>query len=136
MALFLFPVHRYPGRSTAPERNVNWPEKESGIKKLSSDSDYKEARKEAQKRWKDKNPQYWKEYRSRNPEYTLKNRTQQGTRNLKRQGKPPGKEIAKTDESNSTKSVLTGRYKIIPIHADRFAKTDECIIEIVAISGG
>ena len=52
--------------------------------------------------------------------------------------------IAKTDESIQPKSVLTGRYKIIPIHADMIVgkracetpKTDECIVEITAISSG
>jgi hypothetical protein len=30
---FLFHVGRYPGRSTVPEKNVNWPEKENGIER-------------------------------------------------------------------------------------------------------
>jgi hypothetical protein len=29
----LFHVGRYPGRSTVPEKNVNWPEKENGIER-------------------------------------------------------------------------------------------------------
>ena len=105
-------------------------------KKFASDPDYKEARKEAQKRWKDKNPHYWKEYRTRHPEYTRKNRQQQGLRNRKRWPVPVVSRIAKTDESISIKHGLTGRYKITPIHADMIVKTDECIVEIIAISSG
>ena len=44
--------------------------------------------------------------------------------------------IVKTDELTQTKNVLTGRYRITPIDADKFVKTDECIVEIVAISSG
>ena len=44
--------------------------------------------------------------------------------------------IVKTDESIPTNNVLTGRYKIIPVRADMIIKTDECIVEITAISSG
>jgi hypothetical protein len=44
--------------------------------------------------------------------------------------------IAKTDESIPIKQGLTGRYKITPIHADMIVKTDECIVETIAISSG
>ena len=103
-------------------------------KKLASDSEYREARKDAQQRWKDKNPNYWKDYRARHSEYTRKNREQQSIRNRKRRHPPPV--IAKTDESILPNNILTGRYKIIPIRADMIVKTDECIIDIIAISSG
>lgn len=105
-------------------------------KKLASDPEYREARKDAQKKWKDKNPDYWKDYRSRHSEYTAKNREQQRIRNLNRRKKTLVPMIAKTDESIQPNGVLTGRYKIIPIHADMIVKTDECIVEITAISSG
>ncbi len=105
-------------------------------KKLSSDSDYKKARQEAQQRWTEKNPQYWKEYRAGHPEYTRKNRKQQTIRNRKRRQKPPGNKIAKTDESTSINNGFAVRYKIIPIRTDSIAKTDECIVEIIAVSSG
>lgn len=105
-------------------------------KKLASDPEYQEARKDAQQRWKDKNPKYWKDYRARHSEYTRKNREQQNIRNRKRRQKRSVPMIVKTDESIPTNNVLTGRYKIIPIRADMIVKTDECIVEITAISSG
>ncbi|MBW1749682.1 MAG: hypothetical protein JRJ37_03095 [Deltaproteobacteria bacterium] len=113
-------------------------------KKLASDPEYQEARKDAQKRWKDKNPNYWKDYRARHSGYTRKNREQQNIRNRKRRQNPPAPKIAgkracetpKTDESIPINNVLTGRYKIVPVRADMIVKTDECIVEITAISSG
>lgn len=105
-------------------------------KKVASDPEYQEARKDAQKRWKDKNPDYWKDYRSRHSAYTKNNREQQRIRNQKRRKKASEPMIVKTDESIPTNNVLTGRYKIIPIRADMIVKTDECIVEITAISSG
>ena len=105
-------------------------------KKLASDSEYQEARKDAQKRWKDKNPDYWKDYRSRHSSYTRKNREEQRIRNQKRRKKASEPMIVKTDESIPANNVLTGRYKIIPVRADMIVKTDECIVEITAISSG
>ena len=96
----------------------------------------KKAGQEVQERWKKKNPNYWKEYRARHPEYTRKNRQQQRRRNRKRQQNTARGRIAKTDELTQTKNILTGRYRIIPLQADKFVKTDECIVEIVAISSG
>ena len=104
--------------------------------KLASDPEYQEARKDAQQRWQDKNPNYWKEYRAGHSEYTKKNREQQRIRNQKRRQKPPAAKVVKTDESIPINNVLTGRYKIIPIRADMIVKTDECIVDIIAISSG
>lgn len=68
-------------------------------KKLESDEDYREARRDAQKNWRKKNPDYWKQYRARQKNYVQKNRQQQRTRNRKRQLVDLGNRIAKTDES-------------------------------------
>jgi len=150
-ALFV-PCRQVPDQEYCSRKECQQARKrEWNKKKLASYQDYKEARRAAQKRWKEKNPTYWQEYRARHPEYTRKNRQQQKLRNQKRQKSPPvseiagkrtceiaGKrtcEIAKTDESSPIKNRLTGRYKIVPIHADLIAKTDECIVEIIALSG-
>ena len=105
-------------------------------KKLASDPEYREARDGAQQRWKNKNPNYWQDYRARHSEYTRKNREQQNIRNQKRRQNPPVAKIVKTDESIPINKVLTGRYKIAPVRADMIVKTDECIVEITAISSG
>lgn len=104
--------------------------------KLASDPDYREARKDAQQKWKNKRPTYCREYRADHPEYTKRNREQQRVRNGKRRQDQPVSKIAKTDESIPINHLSTGRYRIIPIRNDMIAKTDECIVEIVAISGG
>ncbi len=131
------PCRQVPGQEYCSRRECQQARKrEWNRKKLASDPDYKEAREQAQKRWKEKNPNYWKEYRARHPEYTRKNRQQQRRRNRKRRQNPSVSKIAKTDESDLRKNELTGRYKIIPIHAGKVVKTDECIVEITAISSG
>jgi hypothetical protein len=131
------PCRQVPGQEYCSRKECQQARKrEWNRKKLASDPDYKEARKEAQKRWKEKNPTYWQEYRARHPEYTRKNRQQQKLRNRQRRQTPPMSKIVKTDESIPIKDGLTGRYKIIPIRADMIVKTDECIVEITAISSG
>ena len=105
-------------------------------KKLATDADYRAARQAAQQRWEGKNPNYWKEYRARHPDYTKKNRDQQRIRNQNRPKLPAESKIAKTDESIHTNPIGTGRYRITPIHSGTIAKTDECIVEIVAIADG
>jgi len=131
------PCRQVPGQEYCSRKECQQARKrEWNRKKLASDPDYKEARKEAQQRWKEKNPTYWQEYRARHPGYCQKNRAQQKIRNQKRQKHSSVSEIVKTDESIPIKNGLTGRYKIIPIHAGMIAKTDECIVEITAISSG
>jgi len=104
-------------------------------KKLASDEDYREARRDAQKNWREKNPDYCKQYRARQKDYVQKNRQQQRIRNRKRHVDLDNL-IAKSDESPAKKTVLTGRYMLIPVRGDMIAKTDESIVEIIAISGG
>lgn len=53
-------------------------------KKLRSDADYKQNKRDAQKRWCNKHPDYWKEYRARKPEYVESNRLAQQRRNKQR----------------------------------------------------
>lgn len=104
--------------------------------KLASDEDYREARRDAQKNWRKKNSDYWKQYRARKKDYVQKNRQQQRTRNRKQQQVDLDNRIAKIDESLAKNTVLTGRYRIIPIRGDIIAKADESIVEIIAISAG
>lgn len=110
--------------------------KEWNRKKLAADEDYREARRDAQKNWREKNPDYCKQYRARQKDYVQKNRQQQRIRNQKRQQVDLGNRIAKTDESPAETTVLTGRYRLIPIRGGMIAKTDESIVEITAISAG
>ncbi len=102
--------------------------------KLLSDADYRKNRRDAQKRWREKNPGYSREYRDRRKEYAQRNQKQQLARNRKRRLVNICRRIAKTDESLPKDVVLTGRYRLIPIRGDTIAKTDESIIEMIAIS--
>lgn len=129
------PCPQVPGQIYCSRKECQQARKrEWNKKKFASDPEYQEARKDAQERWKSKNPNYWKDYRARHSKYTRRNREQQRIRNQNR--KAPVTDIAKTDESISTNNTLTGRYKIIPIGLDMIAKTDEWIVEIIDISGG
>ena len=55
-------------------------------KKLHQDPDYRENQRQANKRWRAKNPQYWREYRAKHLRYSDRNRQQQRSkRKLMRQ---------------------------------------------------
>lgn len=103
-------------------------------KKLLTDPDYRDARKEAQNRWQEKNPDYWKQYRARRSDYVQANQEQQRARNRKRKLVDLCGRIAKTDESLAKNVVLSGKYRLVQIRGDTIAKTDESIIEMIAIS--
>ena len=131
------PCRQVPGQEYCSRRECQQARKrEWNKKKLASDPDYKEARRAAQQKWKEKNPTYWQEYRARHPDYTRNNRQQQKLRNQNRRKRLPVSKIVKTDEFTQIKNGLTGRYKMIPIRADMIVKTDECIVEIIALSSG
>jgi len=131
------PCPQVPGQAYCSQKECQQARKKDwNRKKIATDPDYREARKAAQQRWKAKNPHYWKEYRALHLNYTQKNRNKQKIRNYKRSKHSSVTKIAKTDESIPINSIVTGRYKIIPLHPDFIAKTDECIVEITAIQDG
>jgi len=103
-------------------------------RKLASDGDYRENRRAAQRRWAKKNSGYWREYRQRHKDSADRNRRDQGPRDLRRKLVSLCSRIAKTDECRAKNIVLTGRYKLVPIRGDTITKTDESIIEMIAIS--
>ncbi len=125
------PCPQVPGQTYCSQKKCQQVrKKEWNRKKIATDSDYRDARKAAQQRWEEKNPHYWKAYRACHPKYTQKNRDEQKVRNYKR---TKHWSVAKTDESTPVNSIVTGRYKITPMHSGMIAKTDECIVEITAI---
>ena len=103
-------------------------------KKLVANPTYHEERQADHECWVKNNPNYWKKYRACHPDYAQKNREQQRIRNQKRRKMPPEPVIAKTDESLPVPSVITGRYKLIPVPSNMIAKTDEYIVEIAIIT--
>ncbi len=104
--------------------------------KIKNDDAYRANQREAQRKWRERNPHYWREYRKRNPGYANRNRIQQKLRNHRRRRKMDvsGK-IAKMDVSTSKSYILPGRYELIPVGAS-VAKMDASIVEINVLSGG
>ena len=126
------PGQRYcSGKACQQIRKNEWDQK-----KLVANPAYREERQADQECWAKSNPNYWKDYRARHPDYAQNNREQQRIRNQKRRKNPLEPVIAKTDESIPVYSVITGRYKLIPVHSNMIAKTDEYIVEIAAITDG
>ena len=106
---------------------------------MKNDETYRKDQKEAQEIWKNNNPDYWKNYRRDNKEYTDRNREQQHRRNQARKPKSaPVKQsapIAKMDALTSGKTILSGKYELVPITSRVIAKMDALIVEIKTISG-
>ncbi len=129
------PCHQVPHQEYCSNTECQRARKrEWNRQKLHDDADYRENRRASQKRWREKNPGYSRAYRDRGKEYAQRNQEQQRARNRKRKLVNICSRIAKTDESLPRNIVLTGRYRLIPIRGDTIAKTDESIVEIIAIS--
>jgi len=105
--------------------------------KIAEDEGYCQDQKEAQKIWRENNPDYWKKYRSENDQYVERNRVLQRQRNRTRRALSTGQakfgEIAKMDAIKGKNDTLSGRYKLVPIAAQKIAKMDALIVEIDVI---
>lgn len=129
------PCPQVPGQTYCSRKECQQARKNKwNRKKFATDPDYREYKQTSQERRKENNPNYWKEYRTRHPDYTQRNRELQRIRNLKRRKQPPGPVIANPDESTQENTIVTGRYKMIPVHSDMIANPDEYIVEIAAIA--
>jgi hypothetical protein len=84
--------------------------------KLTTDPDYKANQADAQKTWRDKNPDYWRKYRECHPKYAERNCDQQRERRR-------GGGIAKMDASEVDLPVESGTYYISP-ESSAVAKMD------------
>jgi len=126
------PGQRYCSKKTCQQARKN----EWNRKKYATDPDYREYKQVSGDRRKKNNPDYWKDYRASHPDYTQKNRDHQSHRNKKRSKHPPESVIATPDESIPVSSILTGRYRMIPMGSAMIATPDEYIVEIIAIAGG
>ena len=116
-------------------------------KKMAEDEVYCNDQKDAQKLWRENNPDYWKEYRRKNPGYTKRNREKQRDRNRSLRAKACRKPdcqpvakmdtaIAKMDAIGPESAAFSGRYRLIPLAGQMIAKMDALIVEISAISSG
>lgn len=105
--------------------------------KMASDPDYKANQRNAQKVWRDANPDYYKKYRKKNDAYTKKNRTKQADRNKNRrvplQNQAPNL-IANMDASKSNYNMNTGVYQLIPIADGKIANMDALIVQLTVMT--
>jgi hypothetical protein len=107
--------------------------------KRSNDDDYKKDQIDAQNVWLRRNPGYWKEYRKNNPGYTERNRRLQKIRNLRAKHRLKVRnskieKIAKMDEYEQKKAMLSGYYTLYPINVDKIAKMDAILVKIDVIT--
>ena len=106
---------------------------------MKNDADYRQDQKNAQEDWKNNNPDYWKNYRIDHEQYTDRNRDQQRRRNLNKRAKSASanktEPIAKMDAIKPERTILSGKYQLIPMAPDMIAKMDTLIVEISTIPG-
>ena len=107
--------------------------------KLKEDPDYRANQAAAQRRWRERNPDYWRRYRQAHPAYTERNRQQQHMRNRKRGQvgtgpSPPA--IAKMDVCEAQTAVASGTYRLIPVSGENIAKMDAYLVEMHVLSRG
>lgn len=105
--------------------------------KLKADADYRANQAAAQRRWRERHPEYWRGYRQRHPAYTARNRAQQGERNHRRlEGAtgPSPAPIANMDVCEAKNPLASGTYRLIPVAPSGIAKMDAYIVKMQVIS--
>lgn len=106
-------------------------EKEQG------DSEYRVNKKESQRAWRNRNPDYWKQYRRQHPEYCKRNRILQLQRDRCRSNgnAPSGDDLVKPDTLTEYLNDSTESYLLFPADAN-LAKLDALTVKIIPISPG
>jgi hypothetical protein len=105
--------------------------------KLKADADYRANQAAAQRRWRERHPDYWRRYRQRHPDSTERNRQQQRERNRRRRLAATGPSpptIAKMDECTVGKAIVSGTYRLIPVTGSGLAKMDAYMVKMQVIS--
>lgn len=92
--------------------------------KIKNSETYRKDQKEAQEVWLNNNPDYWKNYRCKNSKYTEHNRKKQRKRNQVRRAKSAKEKIAKMDALIHENTIISGKYKLVPVKPDMIAKMD------------
>ena len=75
-------------------------------RKMATDGDYRQNRKESQQMWQTRHPGYWQQYRASHPQYCERNRMLQKQRDAKRRAK----HLAKMDASTQKIIVIPAAY--------------------------
>ncbi|MEA3278221.1 MAG: hypothetical protein U9Q81_23615 [Pseudomonadota bacterium] len=108
-------------------------------RKLKADADYRANQAAAQRRWRERHPQYWRAYRKRHPQYTADNRKRQRERNRRRPlsataPSPPA--IANMDAYACERPVRSGTYRLVPVPVEGVAKMDAYLVKMQVLSEG
>lgn len=112
--------------SCQKERKRRWQKK-----KRAEDPAYRANQLDANKRWREKNPDYWRDYRKRHSEYVRRNLELQRERNRRRRhGSGP---IAKMDAWDSESPLMTGYFQLVPLGSGTVAKMDAINVKIEVI---
>jgi hypothetical protein len=114
-------------RDCQRERKRRWHNR-----KLADDPDYRQNRRDSQKRWRETHRGYWRRYRETHPDSVEKNRQRQRERNRLR--RIPSSPIAKTDASRIESHIIPGTYQLIRLGTGTIAKTDAINVEIRVIA--
>jgi hypothetical protein len=107
--------------------------------KLKEDPDYRANQAAAQRRWRERHPEYWRRYRRTHPAYTERNRDQQRQRNARRKQvttSPSSPAIAKMDVYERKTGFASGTYRLIPVSGRDVAKMDAYLVEMHVLSVG
>ena len=91
--------------------------------KLSDEIEYRENRQNAQKQWRENNPDYWCNYRRTHRKYVKRNRERQRERNVFRRIQT--RLIAKTDASDPAPLPILGPFELVVSRKDLIANKDE-----------
>jgi hypothetical protein len=107
--------------------------------KLTTDADYRANQAAAQRRWRERHPDYWHRYRQNRPDYAECNRERQRERNRRRRSagtapSPPA--IANMDAYATERLVRSGTYRLVPVAAPGVAKMDAYLVEMHVLSAG
>jgi hypothetical protein len=99
--------------------------------KRAEDPVYRANQLDANKRWREKTPDYWRDYRKSHSEYVRRNLELQRERNRRRRyGSGP---IAKMDASDGKSTLMTGYYQLFPVGSGTVAKMDAINVKIEVI---
>jgi transposase InsO family protein len=108
-------------------------------RKLREDPDYRANQAVAQRRWRERHPDYWRRYRQSHPAYAARNRAQQRQRNgLRKRAapEPSPPAFARMDACERQTLFASGTYQLIPVEGPRLAKMDAYLVEMRVLSVG
>lgn len=99
--------------------------------KLATDEDYRQNRRDVQRRWRKRNRGYWSKWRRKNPHYVERNRAQQSVRNKRRR---LCKDSDCKDESLQVPKSI-GRIDVLPSLIAKCESLDRKVKQIQLVIG-